>query len=144
MVTGLKVTKTGLDLTFTEPVDPEDANDPDSYEIEQWNYLWCGEYGSDDYSAKTPDFQGKVKELNRLRLDRDKNQEAIEKLTKSLAKGRDEVTVESAKLSKDGKTVSLEIRDLKPVMQMRIRGKLKSLDGKRVSVEVYNTINYVP
>ncbi len=65
MVTGLKVTKTGLDLTFTDPVDAEDATDPDSYEIEQWNYLWCSEYGSDDYSAKTPDFDAKVRELNR-------------------------------------------------------------------------------
>jgi hypothetical protein len=83
-------------------------------------------------------------ELNRLRLDRSKNQEAIEALTKSLSKGHDEVKVESAKLSADGKTVSLEIKDLKPVMQMRIRGKLKSADGKRIPLEVYNTINFVP
>jgi hypothetical protein len=144
MVTGLKVTKTGLDITFTDPLEAEDAADPDSYEIEQWNYLWCGEYGSDDYSAKTPDFQAKVMELNKLRLDRGKNQEAIETLTKSLSKGHDEVKVESAKLSEDGKTVSLEIKDLKPVMQMRIRGKLKSADGKKVPLEIYNTINFVP
>jgi hypothetical protein len=144
MVTGLKVTRTGLDLTFTDPLEAEDATDPDSYNIEQWNYLWCSEYGSDDYSAKTPDYSAKVQELNKLRLDREKNQEAIEKLTKSLAKGHDEVAVESARLSTDGKTVSLVIKDLKPVMQMRIRAKLKSADGKRVSVDVYNTINYVP
>ena len=144
MVTALKVTRTGLDLTFTDPLEPEDAVDPDSYDIEQWNYLWCSEYGSDDYSARTPDYEAKVRELNRLRLDREKNQEAIEAITKSLAKGRDEVKVESAKLSKDGKTVSLEIKDLKPVMQMHIRGKLKAADGKRVAVDVYNTINYVP
>ena len=144
MVTGQKVTKTGLDLTFTDPVDAEDATDPDSYDIEQWNYLWCGEYGSDDYSARTPDFEGKVRELNRLRLDRGKNQEAIEALTKEFVKGHDEVKVESARLSSDGKTISLEIKDLKPVMQMRVRGKLKAADGKRISLEVYNTINYVP
>ncbi|WP_435020206.1 DUF6797 domain-containing protein [Tundrisphaera sp. TA3] len=144
MVTGLKVTKTGLDLSFTDPLEPEDANDPDSYQIEQWNYLWCSEYGSDDYSAKTPDFQAKVMELNRLREDREKNAAAIEELTKQLAKGRDEVTVKSAKLSEDGKTVSLEIEDLKPVMQMHIQGRLKSADGKRVPVDVYNTINAIP
>jgi hypothetical protein len=144
MVTALKVTKAGLDLTFTDPVDAEDATDPDSYDIEQWNYLWCGEYGSDDYSTKTPDFDAKVRELNKLRLEPSKNREAIEVLTKSLAKGRDEVKVESAKLSGDGKTVSLEIKDLKPVMQMRIRGKLKAADGKKMALEVYNTINYVP
>ena len=144
MVTGLKVLKTGLELTFTDPVDAEDGADPDSYDVEQWNYLWCGEYGSDDYSASTPDFDAKVRELNRLRLDPGKNREAIEVLTKSLAKGRDVVKVESAKLSEDGKTVTLEVKDLKPVMQMRIRGKLKSADGKKLAVEVYNTINYVP
>jgi hypothetical protein len=144
MVTALKVTKTGLDLTFTDPVDAEDATDPDSYDIEQWNYLWCGEYGSDDYSTKTPDFDAKVRELNKLRLDPGKNREAIEILTKSLAKGHDEVTVESARVSADGKTISLEIKDLKPVMQMRIRGKLKAADGKKMALEVYSTINYVP
>jgi Domain of unknown function (DUF6797) len=144
MVTGLKVVKGGLELTFTDRLDPEDATDPDSYEIEQWNYLWCGDYGSDDYSTKTPDFDAKVRELNRLRLDPKKNSKAIEELTKSLKKGRDEVTVEAARLSADGKTVTLEIKDLKPVMQMRVRGKLKSEDGQRVPVEVYNTINYVP
>jgi hypothetical protein len=144
MVTALKVTKTGLDLTFTDPVDPEDANDADSYDLEQWNYLWCGEYGSDDYSASTPDFAAKTLELNRLRLDPAKNREAIEALTKSFAKGHDEVKVESAKLSADGKTISLAIKDLKPVMQMRIRGKLKAADGQKINLEVYNTINFVP
>ena len=93
MVTGLKVTKTGLDLTFTDPLEAEDAADPDAYQIEQWNYLWCSEYGSDDYSARTPDFQAKVIELNRLREDRDNNGPAIEELTKQLAKGRDEVAI---------------------------------------------------
>ena len=141
----LKVTKTGLDLSFTDPVDAEDATDPDSYEIEQWNYLWCGEYGSDDYSAKTPDFEAKVRELNKLRLDPGREPRGHrEALTKSLAKGHDEVKVESAKLSEDGKTISLEIKDLKPVMQMRIRGKLKAADGKKIALEVYNTINFVP
>ncbi len=73
MVTGLKVIKDGLQLTFTDPLDPEDATDPDAFEIEQWNYLWCSEYGSDDYSARTPDYQAKVLELNKLREDRGPN-----------------------------------------------------------------------
>ncbi len=144
MVTGLKVRKGGLDITFTDPVDAEDANDADSFEVEQWNYLWCSEYGSDDYSAESSDYQDRVRELNRLRLDRRNNGGAIETLTKSFSKGRDEVKVESSKLSDDGKTVSLEIPGLKPVMQMKIRAKLQSADGKKLPVEIYNTINYVP
>ncbi len=144
MVTGLKVVKGGLELAFTDPLEAEDAADADSYEIEQWNYLWCSDYGSADYSAETPDYQDKVRELNKLREDAGKNRARIEELTKSLKKGRDEVKVESAKLSPDGKTVTLEVPDLKPVMQMRIRGKLKSADGKRIPLEVYNTVNFVP
>ncbi len=76
MVTGLKVRKGGLDITFTDPLDPEDANDADSFEIEQWNYLWCSEYGSDDYSAEADDYQAKVQELNKLRLDRARTRSA--------------------------------------------------------------------
>jgi hypothetical protein len=144
MPTGLKVTKTGIDISFTDPLDPEDATDPDSYDLEQWNYLWTGEYGSEDYSSKTPDFEAKVRELNRLREDPSKNGEAIDKLVKQLAKGRDPIKVESAALSPDGKTVTLTIADLRPVMQMRIRGKLKAVDGAKVPLEIYNTINFVP
>ena len=144
MVTGLKVRKGGLDITFTDPVDPDDASDAESFDIEQWNYLWCSEYGSDDYSAAAEDYQAKVQELNKLRQDRAKNGKEIETLTKSFAKGHDEVKVKAAKLSADGKTVSLEIPDLKPVMQMKIRARLQSADGKRVPVEIYNTINYIP
>ncbi len=153
MVTGLKVKKGEIDLTFTDPVDPEDATDADSFEIEQWNYLWCSEYGSDDYSAEADDYQDKVRELNKLRADRSKSTNpderakfntAIEALTKSFTKGHSEVDVKAAKLSEDKKTVTLTIPDLKPVMQMKIRARLKSADGKRIPVEVYNTINYVP
>ncbi len=144
MATGLVVKKDALELTFTDPLDPEDAADADSYQVEQWNYLWCSEYGSDDYSAKTPDFEAKVRELNKLREDPDKNGPRIEEITKSFRKGRDEVKIESAQLSPDGKTVTLAIPGLKPVMQMRIRGKLKAADGKKIPLEVYNTINFVP
>ena len=153
MVTGLRVRKGGLDITFTDPLDPEDAVDADSYDIEQWNYLWCSEYGSDDYSAEDDEYQSKVQELNKLRAERaatkDDAEKArlnglVEKLTKSFSKGHDEVDVKAAKLSADGRTVSLEIPDLKPVMQMKIRARLESADGKRVPVEIYNTINYVP
>ena len=144
MVTGLKVRKGGIDITFTDPLEAEDANDAEAFEIEQWNYLWCSEYGSDDYSAEADDFQDKIRELNKLREDRAKNADAIETLTKTFTKGHDEVEVKSAKLSADGKTVSLEIPEIKPVMQMKIRARLSSADGKRVPVEIYNTINYVP
>ena len=131
-------------MTFTDPVDPVDATDPGSFAVERWNYLWSSEYGSDDYSASTPDFDAKVRELNRLRLDPGGNQQAIADLTKSLVKGRDVVKVESASRSGDGKTVRLAIKDHKPAMQVRIKGKLKAADGSRIVLDVAGTINRVP
>ena len=59
-------------------------------------------------------------------------------------KGRDKVEVKSARLAADRKTVFLEIPDLKPVMQMRIKYSLKAADGSPVASEIHNTINRVP
>ena len=142
--TALHVTEEGVDLTFTGPVDKELAADPGNYSVEQWNYLWTSEYGSEEYSAKTHNYEQKVRKLNELRLDPGKNAEAISELTRQLKKGRDRVRVRSAKVSDDGKTVSLEIRGIKPVMQMKIQAALKAADGANLPVEVYNTINIVP
>ena len=47
------------------------AGDAENYSAQQWNYLWCSEYGSREYSAATPDFDARVREYNRLRLERD-------------------------------------------------------------------------
>ena len=52
--------------------------------------------------------------------------------------------VKSVKLLPDGKTVFVEIPDLKPVMQMKIKFALNAADGAPVNWEIYNTINIVP
>jgi len=52
--------------------------------------------------------------------------------------------VKSAKLSADGKTVTLEIPGLKPVMQMGIKARVRSADGAPVSLDVFLTIHKVP
>jgi hypothetical protein len=111
----MKVSKGAIELTFSDPLDPETANDPDSYAIQQWNYVWSEKYGSPDVSVADPK-----------------------------KKGRDPVEVKSAKLAADGKTVRLEIPELKPVMQMGIKVRLRSADGAAVALEVYGTINKVP
>jgi len=38
----------------------------------------------------------------------------------------------------------LRIPEIKPVMQMRVRFRLKAADGTPVEHEIYNTINRVP
>jgi len=111
----LLVTNNGLNITFTSELDSASANDDQNYAVEQWNYEWTDKYGSPDFSVIDPGKQG-----------------------------RDPVTITRAKLSPDRKTVFLEIPEIKPVMQMRTRFRLKAADGSSVEHEIYNTINRVP
>ena len=107
----LHATTRGLVLTFSDPLERKRAASADRYSIERWNYLWRQQYGSKDYKLS----DGKI--------------------------GRDKVSVKSAVVSKDGRSVFLEIEDMKPCMQMLIRYKLTGADGARVSQEIYNTIH---
>jgi hypothetical protein len=113
--TQLHVRKTGLEITFSAPLEAVTANDLENYSLEQWNYKWTQNYGSPEFSVAEPD-----------------------------KKGRDKVTVQSARLGSDQKTVFLEIPDLQPVMQMRIQYRLKAADGTPIVSEIHNTINRVP
>ncbi len=143
-VHSMKVVKGGLELAFTEKLDPRTAGDVENYTAQQWNYLWCSEYGSADYSTTTPGFDAKVREYNRLRAEKKRNQAAIQAVFKELKRGKDRVEVRSAKLSADGKTVTLAIPNIKPVMQMHLRFRIKAADGSAIAQEIYSTINYVP
>ena len=115
MPTDFRVVPAGVELTFSRELDPETAEDVGSYGIEQWNYLWGEQYGSPEYSVKDPTRQG-----------------------------RDEVTVESAKLSSDRKRVLLTIPAIKPVMQMQIDVDVDAADGTNIRDTLYLTINRVP
>jgi hypothetical protein len=112
---GLRVLPNGIELAFATPLDPETANDPESFGVQQWNYRWSKEYGSPDLSVADPAKQG-----------------------------RDDVPVTSAALRPDGKTVFLEIPGLKPVMQMSIRYDLETTDGATLNDTFYLTIHDVP
>ena len=59
-------------------------------------------------------------------------------------RGRDPVEISAARLSSDGRTVSLVIPSIRPVMGMQIRGRIKAADGSPVSIELYPTIHRVP
>ena len=109
------VRKDGLRLIFTSELDAKSAVDAQNYAVEQFNYRWTKNYGSKEYSVSDPE---KV--------------------------AHDPVEVKSAKLGEDRKTVFLEIPNIKPVMQMRIRYNLQGADGAPVAGEAYNTINKVP
>lgn len=115
MQESLHVTKQGITIGFTGALDKKVASDLQNYSIEQYNYLYSGAYGSDNYKVSNP-----------------------------AEKGTDPVAIKSVKVSDDGKTVFLEVPGLQPVEQMRIKMNLKAVDGSRVPDEVCNTINVVP
>ncbi|MEY2408433.1 MAG: hypothetical protein QOF48_1103, partial [Verrucomicrobiota bacterium] len=111
----MHVRKNGIEIQFGVALDAAAANDIQNYDIEQWNYKWTEAYGSPDFSVSEP-----------------------------ARKGHDKVLMISAKLRADRKTVFLEIPDLQPVMQMKIKCHIKATDGTPVGAEIFNTINKVP
>jgi glucose/arabinose dehydrogenase len=112
MPAALNVHGNGIRLSFTCPLEPDLANNPDSYSVLRWNYRWTGEYGSRQWSLTNPQQQG-----------------------------YDTMKVKSAKLLPDGKSVFLEVEDMRPVMQMQIGYDLEAADGTQVRGEIYNTIH---
>ncbi len=112
MPQSIKTHPTGIDITFTTPLDEATAKDADNYGIAQWNYRYSAAYGSKDYKVSNP---------NEV--------------------GRDPVTIEYINISADKKTVSLALKDLKPVMQMGITMKIKAADGTPIKTEVNYTIH---
>ena len=115
MPTQLHVKGNGIQIEFTGEVDPSIAADAGNYAVEQWNYQWTEQYGSPEFSVANPH-----------------------------RPGHDPVPIRSAKLLLDDKTVFLEMPDLKPVMQMLIRFRIKAADGTPISQEIWHTINKVP
>jgi hypothetical protein len=112
--TALHVQPEELQISFDVPLDKEQAEDPDNYNIEQWNYRWTQSYGSPHFKVSDPKQQG-----------------------------HDEVEIDEAVLSADGKTVTLKIADLSPVMQMKTGFTLKSADGREIKSEIHHTVNAV-
>lgn len=106
------VHQNGITLTFAEKLDPETANDAGSFAASQWNYKYARSYGSKDWSVADPEKEG-----------------------------HDTLEVRSAKLLDDGKSVFLEIPNLKPVMQLQIKYNVDTKEGEGLRNTLYGTIN---
>jgi hypothetical protein len=102
----------GVSIAFALPLDRPLVEDTGSYAVQQWNYRYASQYGSKDWSVANPKTEG-----------------------------RDELTVKSARLLPDGKTVFLEMPDLRPVMQMEIKYSLQASDGKALRSQLWLTLN---
>ncbi len=112
MPRSLNIHKNGIRIGFTQKVDRELAEDLDSWQIEQWNYQWTKRYGSKEYKVSNPS-----------------------------EVGHDKVEISSARLLEGGTEVFLEIRDLAPVMQMKIAFDLETIDGDEMIGALHNTIH---
>jgi hypothetical protein len=110
MPSGISFQENGIKLSFTSPLAADVANDPDSYSILRWNYHWTAEYGSRQWSVTDPSKQG-----------------------------YDTVKVKSAKLQPDGRTVMLDVEDMRPAMQIQVGYDLEASDGTQVRGDVYGT-----
>ncbi len=115
MPSALHVKAGGLQIDFAAPLDQKSATDLQNYSVEQWNYKWTSAYGSPEFSVANPDKQG-----------------------------HDTVEVKSAQLSADRRTLFLEIPDIKPVMQMRVKFHIQGASGADIDTEIHNTIARVP
>ena len=124
-----KITSKGVLLTFDQKLDEELAKDPSSFAVERWNYVRGPQYGSGEFSVDQPDTQ------------------ALENALKSESKNvhvHDKVEVLSTKLSADGKSVELELKDMKPCMTLKVGYDLESTDGAVMIGTVYSTVKKLP
>ena len=105
------VRTTGVELRFSDPLDPQAIGDPANFTAERWNYFWSGNYYSAEYSVTHP------KEPK-----------------------HDILTVQAAHLSADGRTLTLDIPDMRKSHQLQINLKLRTADGTPIERVVYLTV----
>ena len=114
-VRGVKVINGGVELAFTQPLDRATASDTQNVNGKRWNYERAEHYGSPEFSVEDPK-----------------------------KRGRDNLNITGTRLSSDGRTLTVEIADLKPVMQQTLKFNLKAADGTAIAQEVMHTILQVP
>ncbi len=132
MPLALRAKKGGIEIEFSCALEAKSAADVGNWNIEVWNYLWSSAYGSPEISTLA--VHGEPTEFDKNGVPQfSKEQKAKTQ--------HDPLAVKAVRLGADGKSVFLEIPDLKPVMQMAIRYQLGAADGAEVSGEIVNTIH---
>ncbi|MCR9245202.1 MAG: hypothetical protein NXI31_09235 [bacterium] len=114
----LRTCDEGVYLTFPQQLDVEVAEDPESYSVEIWNYLYSKAYGSPELSVLEPERD----------VERGK-------------KNRDALKVTKATLGPDGKTVFLAIEGIQPVHQMRITWNVDTAEEEQCKGELHNSVH---
>ncbi len=105
------VTTAGVDLRFSDPLDPTSAEALTNFTAERWNYFYSGNYYSAEYSVTHP---------------KDPKHDVL--------------TIQSAKLSSDARTLTLGIADMRRSAQLQVYLKLRTHDGQSIERVVYLTV----
>ena len=111
MPVAYETARDGIVVRFTSELDPDAAVDPGNYSMRIWQYVRQASYGSEDYRVLG---------------------EGV---------GEDELSIPSATLSADGRSVFIEIPDILPVQQYHLEMNLRSRDGARIREFVHGTIH---
>jgi putative heme-binding domain-containing protein len=89
---GFHVHQNGVTVTFSKPLDAKLAGQPHSHFAQCWNYRYSAAYGSPELSTRHPGMRG-----------------------------HDSLTIASAHVLADGRTLFLELPELQPVNQLHLR-----------------------
>jgi hypothetical protein len=116
MPSSLHVRDGGIEIGFTQKLDPELAEDPESFAITGSDLQWTQEYGTAEFEVGHRESEAKPK-------------------------GRTKFEVISAKLLPDGKSVFVEIANLQPVHMMQIDIDLETDEGDEILTKIWNTIH---
>jgi putative heme-binding domain-containing protein len=105
---GFHVHQNGVLLKFTLPVDRATAANAGNHFAQCWNYRYSAAYGSPEFSSRHPG-----------------------------TKGHDPLTIASAHVLADGRSVFLEIPDLQPVSQLHLQVRV----GPGPPCELFATVH---
>jgi hypothetical protein len=111
MPIALHARRSGLEVRFAESLETASAADPENWQVEAWNYAWTAAYGSPELSPRTEQ------------------------------RGHDALKVRAVHVGTDDRSVTLEIEELAPVMQMAIKYRIKTADGAPLEGEIIHTIH---
>ena len=114
----MRVLEKGIELTFTTELEPELAEDPESYAVQAGDTRWQYGYGSPV-----------------LRLG--------QRGTNAWGTGWTPMTVESAKLLADKKTVRISVPDMQLAHLLQVDFDVESADGALLTNTLYGTVHFM-
>ena len=110
---GFKAHENGIRIDFAVELDEQQLQDTSNFFAQQWNYEYGKRYGSPEFSVNHPE-----------------------------SLGHDPLAVRSVQLLENKKSIFVEMPDLKPVMQLYLRMKLKDLDGVEFAADLFASPMY--